>query len=331
MVSGSEVRSLGAWLHAVAHNAAVAMLRRRAAWPECPHPDCGNRAGVPSPEPGRGQLQDLVRAVQSLPPRQRDAIVMRELEGRSYDEIGVRLGASDGAVRQLLNRARRSMRASLGALLPAAPLVRWALATDDGCGVVKAFTLAGGSALTAKLAGAAVISAVSVVTLLPPPYAPVGGGRDGRALGRGASAPAPAGSQPRAVTRVLAARSVAPGHLTVTAASSVLTPVGHASRPVRSGGLSLSWKGEAGSQSGTGVAGRPGGPGTGTEGLQPRDARAGWGASGAREPVVRSPSSGGGGRPGQQAGAYRPGVTSPGQRGADQSPMSVRQISSRAG
>ena len=32
---------------------------------------------------------------------------MRELEGRSYDEIGSRLGASDGAVRQLLNRARR--------------------------------------------------------------------------------------------------------------------------------------------------------------------------------------------------------------------------------
>ena len=34
--------------------------------------------------------------------RQRQALVMREFEGRSYDEIAARLGASNGAVRQLL-------------------------------------------------------------------------------------------------------------------------------------------------------------------------------------------------------------------------------------
>ena len=48
--------------------------------------------------------------VKSLPLRQRDAIVMRELEGLSYEEIGARLGATNGAVRQLLGRARRTMR-----------------------------------------------------------------------------------------------------------------------------------------------------------------------------------------------------------------------------
>jgi RNA polymerase sigma factor (sigma-70 family) len=45
-----------------------------------------------------------------LPARQRQAMVLREFEGCSYDEIATRLQASDGAVRQLLNRARTTLR-----------------------------------------------------------------------------------------------------------------------------------------------------------------------------------------------------------------------------
>src|ERR671925_530478 len=60
-------------------------------------------------------LDDLITAVQSLPLRQRDAIVLRELEGRSYDEIADELGVTHGAVRALLNRARTTIRASVTA------------------------------------------------------------------------------------------------------------------------------------------------------------------------------------------------------------------------
>jgi RNA polymerase sigma-70 factor (ECF subfamily) len=74
----------------------------------------------------------VVAAVQSLPERQRDAIVMRELEGRSYEEIADRMGASHGAVRQLLSRARIAIRERLGALAGAEPLVRWALGSGSG-------------------------------------------------------------------------------------------------------------------------------------------------------------------------------------------------------
>jgi RNA polymerase sigma factor (sigma-70 family) len=136
--SGSEVRSLRPWLHAVAHNAAVGMLRRRAGRPECPQERCGSRLRQPSPELPQAELQAVVEAVRSLPPRQRDAIVMRELEGRSYEEIAGRLGTTDGAVRQLLNRARRSMREGLGALIPVGPCsggrwLRTAAREDGGC------------------------------------------------------------------------------------------------------------------------------------------------------------------------------------------------------
>ena len=36
-------------------------------------------------------------------------LVLRELEGRSYEEIAGTLGVTDGAVRQLLNRARTTL------------------------------------------------------------------------------------------------------------------------------------------------------------------------------------------------------------------------------
>jgi RNA polymerase sigma factor (sigma-70 family) len=53
----------------------------------------------------------VVAGLGSLPERQRRALVLRELEGRSYEEIADSLGVSGASVRQLLNRARHTMRA----------------------------------------------------------------------------------------------------------------------------------------------------------------------------------------------------------------------------
>ena len=76
-------------------------------------PVCGQCPGFERPEQPyqrREGLRTVVAAVSALPKRQRDALVLRELEGRSYDEIARELGISDGAVRQLLNRARTTLR-----------------------------------------------------------------------------------------------------------------------------------------------------------------------------------------------------------------------------
>ena len=57
--------------------------------------------------------QDIRRALGQLAFNQRAALVARELEGRSYAEIGEILGLSVGAVETLIFRARRALREQL--------------------------------------------------------------------------------------------------------------------------------------------------------------------------------------------------------------------------
>jgi RNA polymerase sigma factor (sigma-70 family) len=55
------------------------------------------------------ELTDVVRALQRIPPSQREALVLRELEGRSYQDIAALLDLTVGALETLLFRARRSL------------------------------------------------------------------------------------------------------------------------------------------------------------------------------------------------------------------------------
>ncbi len=114
---GPEIRDLRAWLHVFAHNAALNVLRSRSTRPGPASPGC-EPADVSAPRPAeeREQLGELVAAIRALSDRERDAIVMHELEGRTLDEIASSLGTSNGAVRQLLHRARTTMRLRLGTL-----------------------------------------------------------------------------------------------------------------------------------------------------------------------------------------------------------------------
>ena len=62
------------------------------------------------------KLDDVLTALAALSFNQRAAIVMRELEGRSYQEISGVLGVSVSAVEALLFRARRNLQVRRGAL-----------------------------------------------------------------------------------------------------------------------------------------------------------------------------------------------------------------------
>jgi RNA polymerase sigma-70 factor, ECF subfamily len=55
----------------------------------------------------------LETALQRLPFEQRTAIVLREMEGLSYDEIAFSLGLAVGTVKSRLTRARQALRAEL--------------------------------------------------------------------------------------------------------------------------------------------------------------------------------------------------------------------------
>jgi len=205
---GAEL-NLRPWLYRIAHNTALNALRDRG----LRHDQLDERMdGVERPDQAlerKQGLRELVVAVQALPDRQRDAILLRELEGRSYDEIATALGVTDGAVRQLLNRARNSLRAAAAAVTPMPLLTR--LASGDSAEPVAARVAemagaAGSGALVAKVCATALVTGavVSGAAVLPD------NGRDER---RGA----PVGVEPARAAEAPAAES---GNATTTVAAS---------------------------------------------------------------------------------------------------------------
>lgn len=62
----------------------------------------------------------VTRAVASLPEKYRTAVVLRDIEGHSYDEIARILGLSEGTVKSRINRARGLLKEKLCHLMAGA-------------------------------------------------------------------------------------------------------------------------------------------------------------------------------------------------------------------
>jgi RNA polymerase sigma factor (sigma-70 family) len=152
--------NLKPWLYRIAHNGALNALRDRALG----HAELDERIdGVERPDQALERtlgLRELVVAVQALPERQRNAILLRELEGRSYEEIAEALGVTDGAVRQLLNRARNTLRSAAAAVVPVPLVTRLATgeSTEPVAARVAELTGVGGTALAMKLCATALVT-----------------------------------------------------------------------------------------------------------------------------------------------------------------------------
>jgi RNA polymerase sigma factor (sigma-70 family) len=161
----SEMR-LRPWLYTIVRNGALNALRDE---PVHTHLD-ENYDGVPQPPEvaaRREELAELTASVNDLPDQQREALVKRELEGRSHEEIGVSLGVSAGAVRGLIYRARATLRDGAGMVIPL-PVLRALLsssqATPETTGAAAAAAgLAGGGGGIALKAGATLGVAVIAV------------------------------------------------------------------------------------------------------------------------------------------------------------------------
>jgi RNA polymerase sigma factor (sigma-70 family) len=103
-----EPERFGAWLAGIALNLARMSLRRRATYERV-------LARVSAtPEADVFEERDLVRdAVELLPPRERDVVVLHYLEDLPCEEIAGLLDTTPGTVRVRLHRARTRLRAEL--------------------------------------------------------------------------------------------------------------------------------------------------------------------------------------------------------------------------
>ena len=109
---------LSTWLYRVAVNLSIDRLRRR-------RPDAGadavdaladEAAGTDTALADRQLLALMRAAIDRLPENQRMAIILSVQQDLSNSEIAETLGSSEGAVEQLLVRARRSLRKSYRSL-----------------------------------------------------------------------------------------------------------------------------------------------------------------------------------------------------------------------
>jgi RNA polymerase sigma-70 factor (ECF subfamily) len=124
---GDSEAALLAWLRQIlVHNAASFARRYRATGKreirrEVPIPGndstTGSAPGVSDPLPTpssrameKEQAQSLQEALARLPDDYRQAIVLRYLEGRTFEEIGARLNRSPDAARKLWSRALERLR-----------------------------------------------------------------------------------------------------------------------------------------------------------------------------------------------------------------------------
>jgi RNA polymerase sigma factor (sigma-70 family) len=187
MRDGDAELRLRPWLYRIAHNTALNALRDKG----LRHEQLDDSFdGVERPDQALERnmgLREVLGAVQDLPERQRDAIVLREIEGRSYEQIADELGVTGGAVRQLLNRARHSVRAAATAITPGGLITRLPLAEPAEPVAARVAELTGGAAagaVVAKVCATALVTGAVVGGVAAGPE-----GRDGNA----AKAKPPAG------------------------------------------------------------------------------------------------------------------------------------------
>ncbi len=104
------------WLYRIVHNTALNALRA-SGYDYAELPRSRWRRAVDEVE-RREDVREALTGLAALPERQREALLRIAVEGRPQGEVARELGVSEGAVRQLVHRARLTLRAAATAVVP---------------------------------------------------------------------------------------------------------------------------------------------------------------------------------------------------------------------
>jgi RNA polymerase sigma factor (sigma-70 family) len=146
--------ALRPWLYRIARNCSIDLLRKQGSDHDELDPEYDGRSGAEGRVEQKEELARIVAAILALPERQRRALTLRELEGRSYGEISAELGHTDSGVRQLIFRARTTLR-NLGAVLIPVGSLRWRLLGQAAPGVTDPHQVAAAASVPATVTLAA--------------------------------------------------------------------------------------------------------------------------------------------------------------------------------
>jgi RNA polymerase sigma factor (sigma-70 family) len=166
---GDEVRDLRPWLFRIVHNCALNALRVSGYEYDELH-DSLRIADAPGDElERRAVMRQTLASVAALPDRQREALLRTAVSGDPQDEVARSLGVSDNALRQLVHRARVSIRAAATAITPL-PLPTWLAAggsrgsLPERIAELAAGAAPAGAAATLAKAGTVAVMAGGVFT-----------------------------------------------------------------------------------------------------------------------------------------------------------------------
>ncbi len=154
--------ALKPWLYRIAHNAALNIVRSSQDGETLDEDRAGPSQTADLVEL-RERLRETLSDIQALPAVQRDALLLREVEGRTHEEIAVALGVTPGGARQHLHRARIALRAAASAITPYPVLARLLTMTESARGTDLVTGAALGTGAGAVKAAAGVLAAGALV------------------------------------------------------------------------------------------------------------------------------------------------------------------------
>lgn len=165
LLAGTRPQDPAAWLGTIARNECRERIRSRAAVPLTLVGDPAASVQLEDVTGRREEIEALCAALAELPHQQREALVLREFYGLSYDEVRAALGVTDSAVESLIFRARKRLQKELRPARMASGALVLPIALHDSLAhAIPGFAGAHRVGILAKLAGTPLAAKLAAAT-----------------------------------------------------------------------------------------------------------------------------------------------------------------------